>query len=194
MGRVSQAQAQHNRELVVDAAARLFRERGVEAVSVAEVMAAAGLTHGGFYKQFSSKEALVAEATGRAFDRLGDRLTALDEDRPDDHAGARRALLDHYLSPAHRDDAGDGCPTAALAADVAREPADSPAREPYARGVEAFARWLGEAGDEDLAALSTMVGALMLARATAGTDLSERVLAAARESLREPGPPRRSGR
>ena len=173
MGRATQAQAQQNRQQVVEAAARLFRERGVQAVSVAELMAAAGLTHGGFYKHFPSKEALVAEATGRAFDELGAQLQATDRD----------ALLDYYLSPEHRDDAGNGCPTAGLAADVAREPADSPARGPYANGVEGFAQWLGDDGDEDLVTLSTMVGALLLARATSGTAVSDRILAAARAAL-----------
>ena len=176
MGRATQAQAQQNRQQVVAAAARLFRERGVQAVSVAELMAAAGLTRGGFYKQFPSKEALVAEATGQAFTELGARLAATERD----------TLLDYYLSPGHRDDAGTGCPTAGLAADVAREPADSPARAPYANGVEGFARWLGDDGDEDLVTLSTMVGALLLARATAGTEVSDRILAAARESLTTP--------
>ncbi|MFD0522672.1 TetR/AcrR family transcriptional regulator [Paractinoplanes durhamensis] len=70
MGRVSQAQAQENRKRIVETAARLFRERGVAGVSVADVMAEVGLTHGGFYKQFASKEALVAEAVGQAFDEL----------------------------------------------------------------------------------------------------------------------------
>jgi TetR/AcrR family transcriptional repressor of nem operon len=183
MARVSQAQAQQNRDRVIDEAARLFRERGVQGVSVTDLMAAAGLTHGGFYKQFASKEALVAEATGRAFGELGGRLAALDEEHPGDHAAARRELLDSYLSAEHRDRAGQGCPTTALGGDMAREAPDSPAREPYAEGVRGFARWMGDGDDEDLATLSTMVGALMLSRATAGTELSDRILAAARRSL-----------
>jgi TetR/AcrR family transcriptional repressor of nem operon len=184
MARVSQQQAQQNRERVIAEAARLFRERGVPGVSVADVMAAAGLTHGGFYKQFASKEALVAEATGRAFGELGGRLTELDEQHPGDHPAARRELIDYYLSPEHRDHAGQGCPTTALGPDVAREAPDSPAREPYADGVHGFARWLAANDhDEDLTALATMVGALMLSRATTGTDLSDRFLEAARRSL-----------
>jgi TetR/AcrR family transcriptional repressor of nem operon len=183
MGRVSQAQAEQNRQHVVDAAARLFRERGVQGVSVADLMAEAGLTHGGFYRRFASKEALVAEATGRAFDELGARLTGLDEGQPGDHPAARKALVDYYLSAGHRDDAGDGCPAAGLSVDVAREGAGSPAREPYADGVEAFARWMATDGGEDLAAVSTLVGALLLARATRGTELSDRILAASRAAL-----------
>jgi TetR/AcrR family transcriptional repressor of nem operon len=184
MGRVSHVQAQENRRQVVDAAARLFRERGVQGVSVADVMAAAGLTHGGFYKQFASKDALLAEATGRAFDGLGAQLEDLDE-QTGDHAAARRRLVDYYLSPAHRDDAADGCPAAGLSIDVAREGPGSAAREPYADGVERFARWLAPDGGEDLAALSTLVGALLLARATRGTDVSDRILTAGLAALRE---------
>src|SRR3954466_8705666 len=108
MGRVSQAQAQENRRTVVRTAARLFRERGVPGVSVADVMNAAGLTHGGFYKQFASKEALVAEATGRAFTDQGARLTALAAQHPGDHAAARREMLAQYLSAEHRDHPGSG--------------------------------------------------------------------------------------
>jgi len=182
MARVSQAQAQENRERVVETAARLFRERGVQGVSVADLMGAAGLTHGGFYKSFASKEALVAEATGKAFAASGARMTARDEANAGDHPTARRELLDYYLSPAHRDDAGDGCPVTGFGPDMARESPRSPARQTYEEGVEAFARWMGD-GDEDLAAVATMVGALMLARATAGTELSERILAAARRAL-----------
>lgn len=183
MARVSQAQAQRNHERVIDEAARLFRERGVQGVSVADLMAAAGLTHGGFYKRFASKEALVAEATGRAFGELGDRLTALDERHPGDHQAARRELLDDYFSAEHRDRAGQGCPATALGGDLAREAPDSPARKPYADGVRDFARWMAAGEDEDLPAVATMVGALMLARATAGTELSDRFLAAARHAL-----------
>jgi TetR/AcrR family transcriptional repressor of nem operon len=203
MARVSQAQAQQNRERVIDEAARLFRERGVQGVSVTDLMAAAGLTHGGFYKQFASKEALVAEATGRAFGELGERLTALDEQHPGDHAAARRELLDYYFSPEHRDHAGQGCPATAFGGDMAREAAESPARGPYADGVRDFARWLADGDDEnllaegdgedlladgddeDLLAMATMAGALMLSRATAGTDLSDRILATARRALQD---------
>jgi len=182
MARVSQAQARENRDRVVRTAARLFRERGVEGVSVADLMGAAGLTHGGFYKQFPSKEALVAEATGQAFGDLGARLAALDERHAGDHDAARRELVAGYLSAEHRDDAGNGCPVTGLGPDVAREGSEGAAREPYARGVEDFARWMAS-GDEGLAAVATMVGALLIARATSGTPLSDRVLTAAREAL-----------
>jgi TetR/AcrR family transcriptional regulator, transcriptional repressor for nem operon len=170
MGRVSQAQARENRDHIVRAAARLFRERGIAGVSVADVTAAAGLTHGGFYKHFASKEALVAEAVGRAVD---DQIARLDG-YPD-----RAALLTAYLSPAHRDSPGDGCPTAGFGGDLAREDPAHPARRAYADGLRAYADRL----DGDLAAVSTLVGALLLARATAGTPLSDELLEAAAARL-----------
>ena len=187
MGRVSQAQAQQNRKRIVETAARLFRERGVAGVSVADVMAEVGLTHGGFYKQFASKEALVAEAIGQAFGEQGARLAAIGDD------SGRAAFLDEYLSAAHRDAPGRGCPSAGFGGDLARlEPptgkpagpsADRDARAAYADGVESYARWLGRDGEPDLAALSTLVGAMILARATAGTDVSDRILDAARADI-----------
>src|SRR3954454_11042529 len=118
MGRVSQAQARENRKRIVETASRLFRERGVAAVSVADVMAAAGLTHGGFYKQFASKEALVAEAVGQAFAEQAERLAGYRQ--RDEHDAARAAFLTTYLSGEHRDDRGLGCPTAGFGGDLAR--------------------------------------------------------------------------
>lgn len=193
MGRVSQAQAQENRRRIVATAARLFRERGIGGVSVADVMAEVGLTHGGFYKQFASKEALVAEAVGLAFRQQAERLP-----ETGDEAG-RRAFLDDYLTAAHRDAPGLGCPSAGFGGDLAHAATGGPgaagaagpagpaaedeARAAYARGVETYARRLGRDGEPDLAAVSTMVGAIILARATAGTELSDRILAAARARI-----------
>ena len=190
MGRVSQAQAAENRERIVTTAARLFRERGVTGVSVADVMAEAGLTHGGFYKHFTSKDALVAEAITEAFAEQAARLNTPVPAGPHlsgqtrDRAGFDRpGLLDAYLSAAHRDHPGTGCPSAGFGGDVARAAGGEATRTAYAEGVEAHARLLGKGDQPDLAAVSTMVGALILARATAGTDLSDRILAAARTAL-----------
>lgn len=120
MGRVSQAQAEENRRRVVDTASRLFREQGTQ-VSVADLMKAAGLTHGAFYKQFASKEALVDEATAHAFAELAQRHSAGLERHDGQREAAQQALIDTYLSAEHRDDPADGCPVAALATDIARE-------------------------------------------------------------------------
>jgi TetR/AcrR family transcriptional repressor of nem operon len=180
MGRVSQAQAQENRKRIVEKAARLFRERGISAVSVADVMAEVGLTHGGFYKHFASKEALVAEAIGKAYEQRGAELDELGE--PGDPA-ARLAHLNDYLTTAHRDNPGDGCASAGFGGDIAHAQPDAAVREAYAKGVRLYGEWLGHDGKPDLATLSTMVGAMILSRATAGTDLSEQILAEAKAAV-----------
>ncbi|MFD4114793.1 TetR family transcriptional regulator [Streptomyces niveus] len=183
MGRVSKEQAQENRRRIVDTASRLFREQGTAGVSVADLMKAAGLTHGGFYKHFDSKEALVDEATARAFDGVGtsDKAGAdTDEDAAND---ARRAFVENYLSPEHRDDMAGGCPTAGLATDMARGATGSAARHTYAEGVREFARRMADDDDDGLVRLSTMVGALILARAVNGDPLSDALLAAARAEV-----------
>ncbi|MGX5185954.1 TetR/AcrR family transcriptional regulator [Streptomyces avermitilis] len=183
MGRVSKEQARENRQRVVATASRLMRQQGTDGVSVADLMKAAGLTHGGFYKQFASKEALIDEATAHAFgtveEQLGDGLQA----HEGDSAAARTAFIDHYLSPEHRDDMADGCPTAALAADMARGPEGSAAHETYVEGVRRFAARLAAADDDGLARLSTLVGALVLARAVKDDPLSDDLLEAARRQL-----------
>jgi TetR/AcrR family transcriptional regulator, transcriptional repressor for nem operon len=196
VGRVSQAQAQENRQRVVATASRMFREKGT-AVSVADLMKAVGLTHGGFYKQFASKEDLVDEATAHAFDTYS--AVAPEEhagEHAEEHAGghareheaARRRLIERYLSVWHRDHAGDGCPVAGLAADLAREP-DQAARahHAYINGVRNQAARLATGDDDGLAQLCTMVGALVLARATRDNPLSEELLQAARTALTESG-------
>ncbi|MFE7394464.1 TetR/AcrR family transcriptional regulator [Streptomyces sp. NPDC057582] len=186
MGRVSQAQAQENRQRVVATAARLFREKGTN-VSVADVMNAAGLTHGGFYKQFASKDALVGEATARAFAELEGRRTQEVEAHGGQYNAGRQALIDWYLSPEHRDDAADGCPTAGLAVDMARDAEGSAAHRVYADGVGEFAEWLAGEGEDGLVCLATMVGALLLARGTHGSPLSDKILHAAHEAVSQSG-------
>ncbi|MBQ1089283.1 TetR/AcrR family transcriptional regulator [Streptomyces sp. B93] len=182
MGRVSQAQAEENRKRVVESASRLFREQGTQ-VSVADLMKAAGLTHGGFYKRFSSKEALIGEATAHAFDELTEGRGARLDESGGERAAAQKALIDVYLSTAHRDSPADGCPAAALASDMAREPGEGEARRVYTEGVRDFARWLDTDDTDGLTRLATMVGALVLARATNGSPLSEEILTAARSAL-----------
>ncbi|MFF9019506.1 TetR/AcrR family transcriptional regulator [Streptomyces eurythermus] len=182
MGRVSQAQAEENRRRVVETASRLFRERGTH-VSVADLMKAAGMTHGGFYKQFASKEALIDEATAHAFHEL----TRHHKDGLERYGGrrhaAQQALIDTYLSPEHRDSPADGCPVAALATDMARDVGESEARRIYAEGVGDFAEWLTTEDQDGITRLCTMFGALVLARATNGTPLSEEILTTARAAL-----------
>ncbi|MFJ8000784.1 TetR/AcrR family transcriptional regulator [Streptomyces sp. NPDC096310] len=183
MGRVSQAQARENRRRVVETASRLFRERGTH-VSVADLMKASGLTHGGFYKQFASKEALIDEATAHAFDELRQLYTAGLEQQAGQRDAARQALIDSYLSVRHRDTPGDGCPVAGLVTDMAREPGDHEAHRVFAQGVSDFAERLGTEDQDGIARLCTMVGALVLARATRDSALSEEILDAAHAAVR----------
>ncbi|MFE6503334.1 helix-turn-helix domain-containing protein [Kitasatospora sp. NPDC057738] len=195
MPRVSRAEAERSRRRVIDHTARLIREKGPDQVSVPEAMAAAGLTHGGFYRHFASKDDLLAQALAAAFterreamERLADQPANQPADRPGDDRTPRAEFLDRYLSEPHRDHPGHGCAAAALAADAARTEPGSPLRTAYTAGlrelVDALAALPEGAGrQETLADLSTMVGALLLARASDDTALSEEFLAAARHRL-----------
>jgi TetR/AcrR family transcriptional repressor of nem operon len=169
--KVSREQMAENRRRILDAASRLFREKGFDAVSVAEVMKAAGLTHGGFYGHFSSKDDLIAQTLAHS---LGSPLGQAD---------GLRAYVDSYLSAAHRDDAAGGCPVAGLAAAVRHQtPA---ARTALAEGLRAqFDRIEALLPEPDPAARrcaaigswAAMVGALILARAVDDPTLSDEIL------------------
>ena len=121
----SQTAKKHER--ILKEAARLFRARGFDGAGVAEIMKAAGLTHGAFYAHFASKEALEAEAVERAFAQSDTRIYALTTNTRD----PKRAFLDSYLSAGHRDHPGSGCVIGALGPEIAR---DSSARTPFRRG------------------------------------------------------------
>ncbi|WP_280363272.1 TetR/AcrR family transcriptional regulator [Nocardia wallacei] len=190
MPRTTRAQAESHRRQVLDAAAARVRERGTAAVTVPEVMAAAGLTHGGFYRHFDSKEDLIAQACTAAYT---EKIREMDEIRGDsaDGAAARRAFIGRYLSAAHRDAAGRGCGIAALAGDIGRAGSDSPLRAAYLDGIRNMLGKLAEYGEHPaddravLVELSVMAGALLLSRATAGDELSQEILDAAKEFLLE---------
>lgn len=177
MPRVSQEQARINRQRVVEVAAALFRERGLHGIGVVDIMAAAGLTHGGFYGQFANKDALAAEA----FD------AALTEDR-----GATDTMVANYLSLGHVRTPGKGCPLAALANDVSRELSGSLVRGRFTQGVERLASTIAglmpKASKErrrqrSLAMMSTLVGAVVLARAVDDEALAQELLEAAQASV-----------
>jgi TetR/AcrR family transcriptional repressor of nem operon len=189
--RSSRAETARRHEELIDAASRLFRERGLDAVSVPDVMGEVGLTRGGFYKHFESKEALVATAIEAAYDDQLQMLACHVAEHPDDPAAAREAFLDFYLSPAHRDDPGGGCPTV-LANAIAQSEPGSATRSAFMAGVRRMlaAHGAGEVGadpderqTEILAELSTLIGAVMMARATAGDPISDAILIAARRRL-----------
>jgi TetR/AcrR family transcriptional repressor of nem operon len=187
--KVTREQAAANRAAIVKAAGRLFRERGFDGVGVAEIMKAAGLTHGGFYGHFASKDALAAEACGKAF---GDTIERLEAGR--DQAGRDLGrYVETYLSDTHRSRRDIGCPIAALATDVPRQ--EPGVQTSYAEGVDRFIDTLaarfpalaGTEGDRNRAILvmSALVGGLALARATEASDraLSDEILAAVRDEI-----------
>ena len=191
MPRVSRAEAETHREQITDASARLFKERGLKGVSVADLMGAAGLTHGRFYGHFESKDALAGIAVARAFEQSAERWHKRVAAAPDAAAG-RATLIDKFLAPRSLKDIGMGCPSVSLATDVAREPAAATIRTAFVEGLEALVQILAgvEGAPDDatrrsaaLADYATMAGALLLARATEGTPLAAELLAAARERL-----------
>jgi TetR/AcrR family transcriptional repressor of nem operon len=186
--KVSRAQAEENRRTVVETAGKLFREHGVKGVGLADLMGAAGLTHGGFYKQFKSKDDLVAEACDLALDAGADKWTRIVGKAEAGGADPLAALVHHYLSPAHRDRVGEGCALAGLGPDTVRH--DPGLRRRFESAIQAYAGILEQAmpgaganGDAALAALSTLVGALLLSRMVEDEAYSRRILDAAAASL-----------
>lgn len=191
MPRVSKAQADANHQAIEAAASRLFRERGLDGVSVAEIMAAAGLTHGGFYAHYASKDALAASACENAFalsaEKWRQRIAAAGTPR-----AARHTIAERYLRAGNCDPAAASCPTATLVADVARAGVEHPIHAAYVDGVrkqiEILAA-LGNSGDrardraDACVRLATMMGALLLARACHRDPLSDEIAAAARARL-----------
>jgi len=178
--RVSREEAQASRKRIIKEAARLMREKGISATSVADVMTAAGMTTGGFYKHFKSKDDLAAVAVGASFDHILEPLQrSAEKSGP---APARTAYLRHYLSEGHVRNPGKGCPVAAMGADGGRE-AELLGPE-FTRGVESILAFLG-AGEGAKAGRSArirqmaeLVGAVVLARAVGEGELREEILAA----------------
>lgn len=180
---------QKTRERVLIEAAKAIRAEGPHQVGVAQVMAKAGLTHGGFYAHFASKEELIAEAIGQMFVESGERMAAEYADKPP--AEALLGYVNFYLSRSHRDSRSAGCPLPFLAADVPR--LAEPARERFARGVaDLEAKLAGQlaalgapnAEEEGAALLAQLVGAVSLARAEPDPERSDRILARCRASVK----------
>ena len=172
---------------IVDAAARAIRRRGFEGVGVAEVMKEAGLTHGGFYAHFESREAMLAEALARAGSTGAASLAKSVEGRQAQGSTTLRAVVESYLSEAHLAGAERGCPVAALASEMPRQSTEL--REASVRRVQSLVervrRALPDPRDKDRAMViaSTMVGALQLARVLGANAKGKALLAAAREAL-----------
>lgn len=192
MPRVSKEQAARHREEIIHSAATLFRERGLDGVSVPELMEAVGLTHGGFYKQFASKDELMSLALDESFRQSRELGKKLWRDHDDDAAATLQAYIDFYLSPQHRADAGHGCPNAALCTDIGRAARKDPIHADYARlldrAMDNFAQLMPERDADErrrkaLATQALLVGAMVMARASQGHPISDEILAAAKASL-----------
>lgn len=175
--RVSNREKALSRQRILDAAGKLFRENGVDGASVGDIMREAGMTHGGFYRHFADKEALLAATLTKVFEEFARPLV----DAPDAEAGLA-AFRNRYLSAEHLARPGSGCPAAAAGADIARQGLAS--REAFSEGVNllagGIARGLSSSAnprDESLRELAELVGAIILARA-AQADLAKEILAA----------------
>jgi len=186
--RVTREQAAANRERIIETAGELFRSKGFSGIGVADIMKAADLTHGGFYGHFASKDDLIAQASRRSMQRAAQnwRKVVVAKSGGD----AFSTLLTRYLSPRHRDDPGHGCAFASLSGDAAR--CGKPVREAFAEGLEPLIDILsGLVGGRTkaarrrkaIAALSELIGALMLSRAVGDAGLSDEILDAGRHDL-----------
>ena len=175
--KVSREQVAARRQRILEAAGRLFRERGFEAVSISDVMKEAGLTHGGFYGHFRSKDDLIAQTLAHA---LAGPRRPLD---PAQYAGL-------YLTPKLRDDLGGGCSFAGLAAETIRQAPE--ARAAITDGLRRTIENLSNGAPEDaqarrnaIGSWAALVGAMILARATDDPKLSDEILAETRDWIAE---------
>src|SRR5881398_1821538 len=182
--RVSKEQAARNRKQILTAAARLFRENGIRATGVDSISEGAGLTHGAFYSQFESKEALAAEAIRLALARSKHVWQRAAERKRGSEAF--RSIVTGYLSPEHRDSPGRGCIVAALGPSVARQPRK--VRAAFTGELKDAVDFLAalvpgndpsRRHEDALAAFACMIGALILARAVDDRRLSGQILDAA---------------
>jgi TetR/AcrR family transcriptional repressor of nem operon len=179
--RKSKAEATETRKRIITAAASEFREHGIMATGLADLMQAAGLTHGGFYKHFESKDQVVAEACAESVRALMEKLEA---------APSKGSALASYLSTRHRDDPATGCPLAALGSELARCDAKTreAATEGFLRLVNVLAGKSGRVPPEvarrrALVAVSTMIGAVTMSRMVTDAELSADILVEAEKSL-----------
>ncbi|ADY67275.1 TetR/AcrR family transcriptional regulator [Rhizobium rhizogenes] len=185
--RVSRAQAEENRETVINVASRLFREHGFDGIGLKDLMKGAGLTQGGFYKQFASKDDLAAQASRRAMESATRRWSEAAADSSD----PLEAVMAFYLSKDHRGEKAEGCPLVALGSDATRQ--SDEVRRPFEDGIRAHFEVLNELLDDTrspnpsgkaMAILSLMVGAVTLSRIMEDENTSQGILDAAAEEIR----------
>ena len=169
---------------ILDEAIRLFRERGFSDVSVSEIMQASGLTHGPFYNHFASKEALIAECVEHGLSGMLGHLETFPNS-----AGGKAAYVKHYLSAAHRDSPGSGCPLAGLASEIRHEPQ---ARTPFTGKLKAAIEkmsacfpWRSKrtARGDAIRMTAALAGALILSRAVDDEAFSDEILREVRRGL-----------
>ena len=184
--------------IVKNASVRL-REKGAHGIGVADLMKDAGLTHGGFYAHFDSREALVVEAFTYAMDRSTEHWRKRAEQIAPDKRLA--AIVESYLTTLHRDNPGRGCAVPALAVEVARE--SSKTRRAFSAKLEQMIDTIAdqvlgvprkEARKRAIATLSTMMGSMVLARVAGNSDFSGEILAAGRDTLLAHSSKPKSGR
>jgi len=180
---------QRTREKVLKAAAKAIRAQGPHRVGVAAVMSKAGLTHGGFYAHFESKDDLVAAAIGQMFEEARSNWARLTQEKQP--AAALAAYIDFYLSTAHRDAVSAGCPIPILAPESRR--LAKPSRDQFAAGVARLKERLRaqlellevpDAQDEASSMLAELIGALALARAEPDTQRSNAILDVSKRRLK----------
>ena len=188
--KVSRERAEENRRRIVEVAGEAFREHGFDGIGLADLMKKAGLTHGGFYGHFKSKEDLGAQASAAALSKNRQTLLAVTEGAKGDPLAA---LVTAYLSERHIKDRGAGCAFAALGSDASRH--GKPLRAVFRKGVDDYLAMLtdlvpgrtkAEKRKKAIATLSGMIGALVLARAVDDGDLAKEILTATAASLTAP--------
>ncbi|MGW8393035.1 TetR/AcrR family transcriptional regulator [Pseudoduganella sp. HUAS MS19] len=180
--KITREKAAQNRQVLLETAARLFREKGIDGVGVAEISKAAGLTHGALYAHFPSKDALAAQAmqfsTGAAYGKLAGQPLTLAQ------------LIDDYLAPGQRDNLAEGCPLAAAASEVARQ--DAAVGAGYTNGFRQMAEYIrtrlpaGDGqGQQAIAIMAALVGAISVSRNVYKSDpkLADEVLQSMRSLL-----------
>jgi TetR/AcrR family transcriptional repressor of nem operon len=187
--RVSRVQAEENRQTVINVASRLFREHGFDGIGLKDLMEAAGLTQGAFYKQFASKEDLAVQASTRALESASCRWATAATANPEDPLGA---VVAFYLSDGHRTEKPDGCPVVALGSDAARHGVELKAS--FEAGIRTYLdvleRLISETQGEEfkgkaMAILSLMVGALTLSRIVNDPGLAQAFLDTAAAQVRK---------
>ena len=186
--RYSKEHKQETHARIVKKASVRLREKGAHGIGVADLMKEAGLTHGGFYAHFDSREALVIEAFAYAMDRSTERWRKIAEETPADKRLA--TIVENYLTPVHRDDPGHGCAVPTLGAEIARESLKT--RKAFAAKLEAMIDMMADqildvprksARKQAVAALATMIGTLVLSRIAGNGEFSDEILAAGREAV-----------